>query len=219
MVKMKKVEIRLARLRVEPKPTEVRLFRSLKDQLLEIYEERDLTNLSELNGSVKVGKEFTVTLKRKNEKKVKIVRKKVKVSSPTACSMIKEKLVKIGKGNSHYRKKIKVSFPTAYSKIKEKLVKIRKCNSHDQNYQIPFSVEEMEADFERDRPIPAWAKDDELEKTLPQSQNIDPDFLFPEPESPDLDQIFPDTSISSQRNIWKSPVKSPVNLLLLGEEQ
>ena len=53
----------------------------------------------------------------KNEKKVKKVRKKIKISFPTADSMIEDKLVKIGKCNSHYRKKIKVSYPTADSMI------------------------------------------------------------------------------------------------------
>ena len=58
---LKEVRVRIHRLPADPKPVEVRINRSIKHQLLEIYSERDIRGQGDLEA--KIGKNFSLTLK------------------------------------------------------------------------------------------------------------------------------------------------------------
>ena len=53
--------------------------------------------------------------------------------------------------------------------------------------------------------VPKWAEERVLSRTLRRSQRTPADVIFAQPDSPNLDAMFPESS--GQRNIWNSPSK------------
>ena len=67
---LKKVRVRIRRLPAIPKPLEVSINRSIKAQLLESFQERDLHWLEDVNS--KIGSHFSVKITQKPKKKKKV---------------------------------------------------------------------------------------------------------------------------------------------------
>ena len=196
---LKEVRVRLHRLPANPKPMEVRINRSIKHQLLQIYSKREISWKGDIE--TKIGKNFSVTVK---------PRRKVRCLSyaeEAEDQSIKVKNRTLVKKSVKSRKiQVRIPPPTEVEKIKDRLVRV-------ENYQLPETEEERE---EEDTdcpcwPVPTWARQEEVNKTMiSRSQAIDPALLFAEQEAPDLDMIFTDQEDSGGRDIWRSPVSSPV---------
>ena len=67
---LKKVRVRIRRLPAIPKPLEVSINRSIKAQLLESFQERDLHWQEDVNS--KIGSHFSVKITQKPKKKKKV---------------------------------------------------------------------------------------------------------------------------------------------------
>ena len=203
---LKKVLVRIRRLPVIPKPLEVSINRSIKEQLLESFQEKDIRWQEDVN--TKIGSNFrvTITQKTKNKKKVRFQLENLSnnISSGARDKAVKGKIKKKKEvKKSGKRSRVKVSIPSEVEEIKDQLVE-------NENYQIPASEEEMEEeDSEFPRwPVPSWSLQEEIEKVLSsRSQAIDPGLIFAKPEAPDLDAIFTDKQASGGRDIWRSPAK------------
>ena len=114
---LKKVRVRIRRLPAIPKPLEVSINRSIKAQLLESFQERDLHWLEDVNS--KIGSHFSVKITQKPKKKKKVrfqlenQNPSNNMSSGARSKAVKGKIKKKKEvKKSGKRSKVKVSIPS-----------------------------------------------------------------------------------------------------------